>query len=84
MLTAEGLRGPLLLWEIIGIEVLGTFGAEPVTELRIGMFHDIHLDHLPVPFVVPYLFAFGADRQDAAQLFEDEGRDVGTKTTCFV
>src|SRR5207237_10049685 len=45
-------------------------GAKAVAEFGVGVQGEIALDLLPVLLVVVDFFAVGADRQDAAQLFD--------------
>jgi hypothetical protein len=53
--------------EIFGIEFLCALGTKAVAELSFGMFADILLQLVPVPFVIPYLLTGSTDRQKPAQ-----------------
>ena len=46
---------------------MGTFRADAVAEVGVGMFFQIRFDLVPISFVITNLFAGSADRDKAAQ-----------------
>ena len=57
----------LVIIHKLRIELSRTIRADAVGELGLGMLHDVALYGLPIAFVIAYLFAGGANRQQSTQ-----------------
>lgn len=66
-ICAEGWLKILITHDDSGIEFLETVGAYAMGKVSLRMISDIQLNLLPVTFVVPYLLAGCADREQSGQ-----------------
>jgi hypothetical protein len=57
------LRGRIVRWEYVGVQLVGTVGAQAMAELGVGALQKVDLHGSPIAFVVPDFLAGRADRQ---------------------